>query len=80
MEKQVEADIDPQETREWLEALASVAEADGEDRARFLLRRLEEAARGAGVSALAQPFSAFATPSPPAPRDPIRAISRSRSA
>jgi pyruvate dehydrogenase E1 component len=70
MEKQVEADIDPQETREWLEALASVAEADGEDRARFLLRRLEEAARGAGVSALAQPFSAYRNTIPASAQEP----------
>ena len=35
-------DIDPQETREWLEALAAVIHHDGPDRARFLIDRLIE--------------------------------------
>ena len=33
-------DLDPEETREWLEALQSVLEADGTQRAQYLLHRL----------------------------------------
>jgi pyruvate dehydrogenase E1 component len=33
-------DIDPQETSEWLEALSSVVEMDGKDRAEYLLKKL----------------------------------------
>ncbi|HXH02472.1 MAG TPA: pyruvate dehydrogenase (acetyl-transferring), homodimeric type [Candidatus Competibacteraceae bacterium] len=48
-------DIDPQETREWLEALQGVLEREGEERAHFLLERLIERAREAGADI---PFSA----------------------
>jgi pyruvate dehydrogenase E1 component len=43
------ADLDPAETREWLDALAEVVAREGEERAAFLLNRLAEAARGLGV-------------------------------
>ncbi|NND81069.1 MAG: pyruvate dehydrogenase (acetyl-transferring), homodimeric type [Gammaproteobacteria bacterium] len=42
-------DIDAEETREWIDALHSVIEADGSDRARFLLKQLTNAAREAGA-------------------------------
>ncbi|WP_067582416.1 pyruvate dehydrogenase (acetyl-transferring), homodimeric type [Endozoicomonas ascidiicola] len=42
-------DIDPIETREWLEALDSVLEQEGEDRAHFLLTRLSQHARAKGT-------------------------------
>ncbi len=42
-------DIDAQETQEWVDALKSVIEADGSDRARFLLKQLADAARQAGA-------------------------------
>jgi len=42
-------DIDALETKEWLEALQSVIEADGSERARFLLRELSDVAREAGA-------------------------------
>ena len=48
-------DIDPQETTEWLEALAAVAETDGIERAHYLLERLIETARRSGVDL---PYSA----------------------
>jgi pyruvate dehydrogenase E1 component len=48
-------DTDHQETREWLEALAGVIEAQGKDRAHFLLDHLLEEARQHGVD---RPFSA----------------------
>ena len=41
-------DPDPQETREWLEAIQSVLEYDGPERAQFLLERLVDAARRSG--------------------------------
>ncbi|MCD6060765.1 MAG: aceE [Moraxellaceae bacterium] len=43
-------DADPEETREWLEAFASVVEREGIDRARFLLEKLSETARRSGVN------------------------------
>jgi pyruvate dehydrogenase E1 component len=48
-------DIDHQETREWLDALAGVIGAEGKDRAHFLLDALLEEARQHGVD---RPFSA----------------------
>jgi pyruvate dehydrogenase E1 component len=43
------ADVDPQETREWLEALESVLEREGPERAHFLLEKLVEKARRSGA-------------------------------
>ncbi len=43
------ADIDPQETAEWREALEYVIQAAGPQRAAFLLERLKEAAFSRGV-------------------------------
>src|SRR5437868_1984709 len=40
-----QADADPQETREWLDALQAVMESSGSERARFLLSTLSAAAR-----------------------------------
>jgi len=48
-------DIDPQETQEWYEALAAVLEADGPERAHFLLEQLIDKARHSGVNL---PYSA----------------------
>ena len=47
--KDVQPDVDPQETREWLEALDSVLEREGPTRANFLLERLVEKARTHGA-------------------------------
>ena len=44
-----QTDIDALETQEWINALESVIEADGSDRARFLLRELADVAREAGA-------------------------------
>ena len=46
---QITKDIDVEETREWIDALHSVIEADGSDRARYLLKQLTNAAREAGA-------------------------------
>ncbi|MBI4756438.1 MAG: pyruvate dehydrogenase (acetyl-transferring), homodimeric type [Betaproteobacteria bacterium] len=48
-------DADAQETREWLEALEGVVEAEGAERAHFLLERLIAAARHHGANL---PYSA----------------------
>jgi pyruvate dehydrogenase E1 component len=48
-------DLDPLETREWLDALDSVVTFDGPDRATFLLDELLSGARRSGVPA---PYSA----------------------
>jgi pyruvate dehydrogenase E1 component len=42
-------DHDPQETREWLDALEGVLEAEGPERAHYLLERLIEKARRSGA-------------------------------
>jgi len=48
-------DMDQQETDEWLAALASVVEADGPDRAHYLIERLIDQARRSGINL---PYSA----------------------
>ncbi|MDF1485236.1 pyruvate dehydrogenase (acetyl-transferring), homodimeric type [Ramlibacter sp. H39-3-26] len=48
-------DIDPQETREWIDALSAVIAAEGPQRAHFLLEQLLEQARQNSVD---MPFSA----------------------
>jgi pyruvate dehydrogenase E1 component len=48
-------DIDPQETREWIEALDGVLAAEGPDRAHFLIEQLIDKARRSGAYL---PFSA----------------------
>ncbi len=42
-------DIDPQETREWKEALEEVIERDGPERAHYLIEALVEKARRSGA-------------------------------
>lgn len=42
-------DIDSIETKEWIDALEGIIEADGTDRARYLLRKLTDAARESGA-------------------------------
>jgi pyruvate dehydrogenase E1 component len=49
LKKSERVDLDPQETSEWLQALDQVVEEAGPDRASFLLERLGERARSAGV-------------------------------
>jgi pyruvate dehydrogenase E1 component len=49
------ADVDAQETREWLDALTAVIEAEGPERAHYLLEQLLEKAREASID---MPFSA----------------------
>ncbi|MEO7245486.1 MAG: pyruvate dehydrogenase (acetyl-transferring), homodimeric type [Rubrivivax sp.] len=49
------ADTDAQETREWLDALTALIEAEGPERGHFILEQLLEEARQRGVD---RPFSA----------------------
>ena len=42
-------DADPRETREWLDAFDAVVEAEGRERATFLLRKLLDHARSRRV-------------------------------
>jgi pyruvate dehydrogenase E1 component len=48
-------DLDPQETREWLDALEGVLQTQGPDRAHFLIEQLIDKARRSGAY---MPFSA----------------------
>jgi len=52
-------EIDPVETREWLESLEAVVAACGEERGLFLLERLTEKARELGIIPRVQPYSAY---------------------
>jgi pyruvate dehydrogenase E1 component len=45
----LQRDLDPEETREWLDALKSVLEREGPDRANYLLDRLINEARRSGA-------------------------------
>ncbi len=49
------SDKDPQETREWLDALGAVVESEGSDRAHYLIEQLLESARQHSIDL---PFSA----------------------
>ena len=51
----LQSDPDSQETQEWLDALEAVIEHEGDERAHFLIERLLELARRAGVNL---PYSA----------------------
>ena len=42
-------DLDPQETRDWIDSLESVIEREGPDRAHFILEKLIQRAHGAGA-------------------------------
>ena len=52
---QVPGDVDHEETREWMDALSSVIQNEGKDRAHFLLEQLLEHARQNSID---MPFSA----------------------
>ena len=52
-------DSDPDETREWIDALEASVHSGGSDRGLFLLERLEERAQALGIVPHVQPFSAY---------------------
>jgi pyruvate dehydrogenase E1 component len=58
-------DIDPQETREWLEALKSVLETDGAERAHFIIEELIDKVRRSGVHLPHSSNTAYVNTIPP---------------
>src|SRR5713101_3575512 len=59
-------DHDPQETQEWLDALAAVLEQEGQERAHYLLERLIDKARRSGAYLPFSPNTAYVNTIPPA--------------
>src|SRR4030095_6790723 len=57
-------DIDPQETREWLDALDGVLAAEGPDRVHFLIERLIDKARRSGAFMPVSANPAYLTTTP----------------
>ena len=53
------ADTDPEETREWLEALQAVVAGAGPERGLFLIEQLQDEAQQQGMVPHSQPFSAY---------------------
>jgi pyruvate dehydrogenase E1 component len=64
--KDISPDVDPQETREWLEALDAVLEHEGPERAHFLLEKLVEKARRSGADIPFSATTAYINTIPPA--------------
>jgi pyruvate dehydrogenase E1 component len=54
-----QADVDPVETREWIDSLLAVTAASGSTRAEFLLHQLEDVARRRGIYRAGQPYSSY---------------------
>ncbi|HEX5339969.1 MAG TPA: pyruvate dehydrogenase (acetyl-transferring), homodimeric type, partial [Gammaproteobacteria bacterium] len=52
-------DVDPQETREWTEALTSVLDAEGIERAHYLIEQLIDEARRSGAYLPYSPNTAY---------------------
>ena len=55
----LENDVDPLETSEWLEALVSVIEREGHERAHFIIEALIDKARRSGAHIPYQPNTAY---------------------
>ena len=66
-------DVDPVETREWLDSLEAVLQTAGEERARFLLTQLKNKANRSGVEI---PFTANTPYINTIPAQPAAALSR----
>ncbi|MDX2220108.1 MAG: pyruvate dehydrogenase (acetyl-transferring), homodimeric type [Burkholderiales bacterium] len=62
-------DADPQETREWLDSLESVLDAEGPRRAHFLLEQLIDKARRSGAFLPYSANTAYINSIPPAAED-----------
>ncbi|HEX6795928.1 MAG TPA: alpha-ketoglutarate dehydrogenase [Casimicrobiaceae bacterium] len=54
-----DTDADPDETREWLDALDASVRAGGKERGAFLLKQLEAQAQHLGILAHVPPYSAY---------------------
>ena len=62
-------DIDPTETKEWLDALESVLTNEGTERAHYLLERLVEKARRSGAYLPYSATTAYINTIPPGKED-----------
>ncbi len=58
-------DLDPAETREWLDALEAVIEAEGAERAHYLIERLVDKARRSGINLPYKANTAYINTIPP---------------
>lgn len=65
------ADIDPQETKEWLDALQSVIETDGVERAHFIMQELLFRGRRSGVTIPYNANTPYLNTIPPERQQPI---------
>lgn len=70
MSEEKPVDIDPVETSEWVDALNSVLERDGESRTHFLLETLIEQARRSGMYIPFEPHTAYVNTIPAAREKP----------
>ena len=61
----LENDLDPTETREWMESLKAVLDTDGPERAHHLLERMVELTRRAGGQLPFQPTTQYINTIPP---------------
>ncbi|HEX4852868.1 pyruvate dehydrogenase (acetyl-transferring), homodimeric type [Arenimonas sp.] len=61
----LENDLDPIETREWIESMKAVLDADGPERAHHLLERMVELTRRAGGQLPFQPTTQYINTIPP---------------
>src|SRR5699024_9681281 len=59
------SDVDPQESAEWRDALDSVVEQEGSERAHFLLEMLIDRARRSGLQIPFTPHTAYVNTIPP---------------
>ena len=73
-------DADPDETQEWLDALAAVVRSAGPGRGHFLLKRLEEEAQQLGIVAHVPPYSAYRNTIPLEQQGPYPGRPRARGA
>ncbi|MCB1636414.1 MAG: pyruvate dehydrogenase (acetyl-transferring), homodimeric type, partial [Xanthomonadales bacterium] len=55
----LDSDLDPNETREWVESLQAVIGADGAQRAHYLMERMVEVTRRAGAFLPFQPTTEY---------------------
>jgi pyruvate dehydrogenase E1 component len=65
------SDPDAQETQEWLDALEAVIEQEGPERAHYLIERLVELARRAGINLPYKATTAYINTIPPGKETPL---------
>ncbi len=61
----LDQDVDPQETQEWLEALEGIVEAEGVERAHFILEQLIDKVRRSGANLPHSANTAYVNTIPP---------------